>query len=140
MANTMELEINGTVYAFKAGFAFIREAEPIRKQKQNGTEQNVGLNYILGALYDGDVDMLLMALDLMNKGQTPRVTKADLESYIEDCDDIEQMFKDVMDFLQDANCTRTKARKFYKMVQEMEERQKQESLKTSPGENSTDNA
>ena len=40
MANTMELEINGTVYAFKAGFAFIREAEPIRKQKQNAYVQN----------------------------------------------------------------------------------------------------
>ena len=140
MANTMELEINGTVYAFKAGFAFIREAEPIRKQKQNGTEQNVGLNFILGSLYDGDVDALLLTLDLMNKGQTPRVTKADLESYIEECDDIEHMFKDVMDFLQDANCTRTKARKFYKMEQEMEARQKQEALKSSPGENSTDNA
>ena len=140
MANTMELEINGTVYAFKAGFAFIREAEPIKKQKQNGTEQNVGLNFILGSLYDGDVDALLLTLDLMNKGQTPRVTRANLEAYIEDCDDIEHMFKDVMDFLQDANCTRTKARKFYKMVQEMEERQKQETLKTSPGENSTDNA
>ena len=138
MANTMELEINGTVYAFKAGFAFIREAEPIKKQKQNGVEQNVGLNFILGSLYDGDVDVLLMALDLMNKGQTPRVTKADLESYIENCDDIEHTFKDVMDFLQDANCTRTKARKFYKMVQEMEERQKQETLKTSPGVTSTE--
>ena len=138
MANTMELEINGTVYAFKAGFAFIREAEPIKKQKQNGTEQNVGLNFILGSLYDGDVDVLLTTLDLMNKGQTPRVTKADLESYIENCDDIEHTFKDVMDFLQDANCTRTKARKFYKMVQEMEERQKQETLKTSPGVTSTE--
>ena len=138
MANTMELEINGTVYAFKAGFAFIREAEPIKKQKQNGTEQNVGLNYILGSLYDGDVDALLLTLDLMNKGQTPRVTKADLESYIENCDDIEHTFKDVMDFLQDANCTRTKARKFYKMVQEMEERKKQEALKTSPGVTSTE--
>lgn len=138
MANTMELEINGEVYAFKAGFAFIREAEPIKKQKQNGTEQNVGLNYILGSLYDGDVDALLLTLDLMNKGQTPRVTKADLESYIENCDDIEHTFKDVMDFLQDANCTRTKARKFYKMVQEMEERQKQEALKTSPGVTSTE--
>ncbi len=138
MANTMELEINGTVYAFKAGFAFIREAEPIKKQKQNGTEQNVGLNFILGSLYDGDVDALLLTLDLMNKGQTPRVTRANLEAYIEDCDDIEHMFKDVMDFLQDANCTRTKARRFLQMVQEMEERQKQEALKTSPGENSTE--
>lgn len=140
MANTMELEINGEVYAFKAGFAFIREAEPLKKQKQNGTEQNVGLNFILGSLYDGDVDVLLTTLDLMNKGQTPRVTRAKLEAYIEDCDDIESLFKDILDFLQSANCTRTKARRFLQMVQEMEERQKQETLKTSPGEISTDNA
>lgn len=140
MANTMELEINGEVYAFKAGFAFIREAEPLKKQKQNGTEQNVGLNFILGSLYDGDVDMLLMTLNLMNKGQTPRISREKLEAYIEDCDDIESLFKDILDFLQSANCTRTKARKFLQMVQEMEERQKQENLKTSPGETSTDNA
>lgn len=138
MANTMELEINGEVYAFKAGFAFIREAEPIKKQKQNGTEQNVGLNFILGSLYDGDVDVLLTTLDLMNKGQTPRVTRAKLEAYIEDCDDIESLFKDILDFLQSANCTRTKARRFLQMVQEMEERQKQETLKTSPGVTSTE--
>lgn len=140
MANTMELEINGKVYAFKAGFAFIREAEPIKKQNQNGTDQNVGLNFILGSLYDGDVDVLLTALDLMNKGQDPRVSKADLESYIEECEDIEKLFKDILDFLQSANCTRKKAKKFLQMVQEMEERQKQENLKTSLGANSTDNA
>lgn len=136
----MELEINGEVYAFKAGFAFIREAEPLKKQKQNGTEQNVGLNYILGALYDGDADVLLTTLDLMNKGQNPRISRAKLEAYIEDCDDIESLFKDILDFLQSANCTRTKARRFLQMVQEMEERQKQEALKASPGETSTDNA
>ena len=140
MANTMELEINGEVYAFKAGFAFIREAEPLKKQKQNGTEQNVGLNYILGALYDGDADVLLTTLDLMNKGQNPRISRAKLEAFIEDCDDIENLFKSILDFLQSANCTRTKARRFLQMVQEMEERQKQETLKTSPGENSTGNA
>ena len=140
MANTMELEINGEVYAFKAGFAFIREAEPLKKQKQNGTEQNVGLNFILGSLYDGDVDVLLTTLDLMNKGQNPRISRAKLEAFIEDCDDIENLFKGILDFLQSANCTRTKARRFLQMVQEMEERQKQEALKTSHGENSTDNA
>ena len=140
MANTMELEINEEVYAFKAGFAFIREAEPLKKQKQNGTEQNVGLNFILGSLYDGDVDVLLTTLDLMNKGQNPRISRAKLEAFIEDCDDIENLFKSILDFLQSANCTRTKARRFLQMVQEMEERQKQETLKTSPGENSTGNA
>ena len=51
MAQVMELTINGNIFKFKAGFAFIREIEPIKKQKQNGVEQDVGLNYILGGLY-----------------------------------------------------------------------------------------
>lgn len=136
----MELEINGTVYAFKAGFAFIREAEPIKKQKQNGVEQNVGLNYILGALYDGDVDVLLTTLDLMNKGQNPRVTRANLESYIEEHDDIETLFGDLLGFLQNANCTKKKAKKFLQMVQEMEAKQKKEILESNHGETSTGNA
>lgn len=140
MSQIMELEINGTVYAFKAGFAFIREAEPIKKQKQNGVEQNVGLNYILGALYDGDVDVLLTTLDLMNKGQNPRVTRANLESYIEEHDDIETLFGDLLGFLQNANCTKKKAKKFLQMVQEMEAKQKKEILESNHGETSTGNA
>ena len=120
MANVMELEINGSVYRFKAGFAFIREVEPLKTQVQNGVRQDVGLNFVLAGIYDGDVESLRIALDKMNKGETPRITQAQLEEYIEECDDIEKLFKDTMDFLSNANCLKLKVKKFAKAVADLE--------------------
>ena len=126
MAHVMELEIGGETYQFKAGFAFIREVDPMHKQKQNGIEENIGLNVLIGGLYDKDTGDLLDALYAMNKGQSPRITKAKLEEYIEDCDDIEGLFDQVNDFLLNANCTKTKAKRLAKMYEKMMERQEAE--------------
>ena len=124
MANIMELEINGEMYKFRAGFAFIREIEPMKKQKQNGVEQDVGLNYVIGGIIDGDAQALLMTLNAMNKSEDKRVKKADLEQYIEDeCEDIDKLFEDVLDFLKSANCTRKKTEKFLEMVRDLEAEQ-----------------
>ncbi|MDO4803889.1 MAG: tail assembly chaperone [Lachnospiraceae bacterium] len=138
MANLMELEIGGTVYSFRAGFAFIREVDPMKKQKQNGMEQNVGLNVLIGGLYDGNVDDLLTCLDAMNKTEKPRATKTALEGYIEECDDIDGLFDQVKDFLSNANCTRRKARQLAEMYDKMMQKQREELL--GHGESSTGNA
>ena len=124
MANIMELEIDGEVYQFKAGFAFIREVDPMHKQKQNGIEENVGLNLLIGGLYDKDTEDLLTALYAMNKGQNPRITKGKLEEYIEDCEDVEGLFTQVVDFLSGANCVKSKVKRLSVMYQRMMEKQK----------------
>lgn len=136
MAHIMELTINDKVYQFKAGFAFIREVEPMRKQKQNGLEEDVGLNMLIGGLYDRDADDLLTVLYAMNKGQQPRVTRTDLEEYIEECDDIEGLFKQVNDFLLESNCTKAKTAKLGQMYDRMMENQGM----SAPGGTSTGNA
>ncbi len=124
MANIMELEIDGEVYQFKAGFAFIREVDPMHKQKQNGVEENVGVNLLIGGLFDKDTEDLLTALYAMNKGQTPRIAKGKLEEYIEDCEDIDGLFDQVNDFLSHANCVKSKAKRLGEMYQRMLEKQK----------------
>lgn len=138
MAKVMELEINEKVYAFKAGFAFIREVDPLRKQKRNGIEENVGLNVLIGGLLDKNADDLLTALIAMNKGQEPRVTKKELEEYIEEYDDIESLFGQVIDFLSDANCTKAKTLQLAELYQEMQKKQRADLL--GHGANSTNNA
>lgn len=137
MAHVLELEINGDVYSFKAGFAFIREIEPMKKQKQNGVEQDVGLNYILAGIYDGDPDALLTALDVMNKEQKPRLKKSEIEGYIEECEDVEGLFEKVLGFLSTANCTKKKVNKFLQMAKNLEADQE---AKSRVGGNSTGNA
>ena len=138
MANIMELEIGGEVYSFRAGFAFIREVDPMKKQKQNGMEQDVGLNVLIGGLYDGNVDDLLTCLDIMNKTEKPRAARGTLEAYIEDCEDIDALFEKVKDFLLNANCTRKKAKKLDEMYEKMMKKQEEELL--GHGESSTGSA
>ena len=77
----------------------------------------------------------------MNKSETVRVTRQTLEQYIEDCEDIDKLFEEVMGFLSGANCTKKKAARFMEMVKDLEEKQKAENRTASaPGERSTDNA
>jgi len=138
MANTMELEINGSVHIFKAGFAFIRKVEPLHKQKQNGVESNVGLNFLVAGLVDRDADALLDALNYMNEGDHNRLTRTALEEYIEEHEDIDGLFDQVLDFLQTANCTKSKVSNFMQKVEEIRKRQETEAL--GHGGNSTSNA
>ena len=106
----MELTINGQVYQFKFGMGFLREANKTVSQKINNStdkKKNVGATYMIAGILDGDPEDLVNALDLANKGQDPRVTKALLDSYVESPDtDIDHLFEDVRDFLRKANATK----------------------------------
>ena len=46
----------------------------------------------------------------MNVGQTPRLKKADVENYLEDVDDIDKVFEDVINFLSQANACKKEVR------------------------------
>lgn len=102
-----ELTINGEVYGFKFGFGWMREVNNLFKRPMEGfkgKEEKVGMQYVIAYIVDGDPEYLITALDLANKGQTPRITRQTLEEYIEseDCD-IDALFEQVIDFLQTQN-------------------------------------
>lgn len=122
----MELTINGTVYQFNAGIGFMREANKLQKQYQNGMEKEVGLSALAGGLVDGDVEDLITALDLMNSGQEPRVTRDLIESHIENPEtDIDALFQKVIDFLSTANVSKkimTKMIHYGKIMEEEQEK------------------
>lgn len=105
-----ELTIDNQVYQFRFGMGFLKEMNkrvsvPVEGVKD--VNRNVGLRYTVASLIEGDMEMLEDVLDVANKGQNPRLTRAALESYLEDEDtDIDQLFEDVLDFLKKANCTR----------------------------------
>ena len=101
----MELTIGNQVYEFKAGIGFMREANKrvVEKIDNTDTYRGVGLTYLVAGIIDGDIDDLVDALDLMNKGMKPRVTRAQLEEYVEDVEDIDKLFEDVLDFFANAN-------------------------------------
>ena len=122
----MELTIDGQVYQFNFGMGFLREANKTVSEKINNAtdkKKDVGATYMIAGIIDGDPEDLVNALDLANKGQSPRVTKALLDSYIENPEtDIDQLFEDVLDFLGNANATK-------KIVERLEKRIEEEKAK-----------
>lgn len=122
-----ELTINGVVYQFHFGMGFMREIN-----KEIGTyidglpdvKKNMGLQYYVAGVLDGDVEALLKVLDVANKNQKPRVSRDALDSYIDDADtDIDKLFEDVLDFLSKTNATK----KITNMLkEEVEKRKKQQ--------------
>ena len=105
MSKYMEIEVNGEIYKLVAGFGFLHE---VNKKlavdvKSAGTKKEIGLKYMVASIIDGDIDALVDCIFYMNSGQTPRLKKQQIESYLEDVEDIDKVFEDVINFLSHAN-------------------------------------
>ena len=116
-----ELTIKNEVYQFNFGMGFLREVNKrvIAKGESNtNATKNIGLQYLIGGIMDFDVEALVDVLEAANKGQTPRVTRVLLDSYIDDeSTDIDALFKDVLDFLRCANATKKTVAAIEEMVE-----------------------
>lgn len=118
---TLELTIDKTVYEFKAGIGFMRDINDRIKQEvpgMKGIKTSVGLRYFTALVIDGDVDALIEILWCMNKGFDPRVTKEILENYIEEVEDIDELFDKVLDFLSQSNACRKEVNSIRKSMDE----------------------
>ncbi len=122
----MELTIQGAVYQFSFGIGFLHEINKTVTANidgTNGTKRNMGLSYAVASLLDGDVEKLVEVLDLANKNQNPRLMRSAIESYIEDENtDIDDLFKQVLDFLAQSNATKKMTKR---LIEEVEKRQDQ---------------
>lgn len=106
-----ELTIKDQVYQFNFGMGFMREINKKMSTPVDGVpdvRQNVGLRYMIAtAMFDKDLEALVELLVAANKGFNPRVTPALMDAYIDDENtDIDGLFKDVLDFLRNANATK----------------------------------
>ena len=120
-----ELTIKGTVYKFRFGLGFVREIDKIRTEKdKNGNSQNVGLAYAVASLTDEDPLELAKILDIANKTEKPRLSKDDLDRYIEEDADLETICKDVLDFFKKGNATKKKTAAVIELIEK--EKAKQE--------------
>lgn len=125
----MELTIDGQVYQFNFGMGLLREANKTVSEKINNAtdkKKDVGATYMIAGIIDGDPEDLVNALDLANKGQNPRITRALLDSHIENPDtDIDQLFEDTLDFLGKANVTKKIVERLTKRIEEEKAKQNQ---------------
>ena len=106
----LELTIKGEVYQFNFGMGFLREINKKISAPVDGLKdvnKNIGLQYTVASVIDGDPEALVDVLEVANKGFSPRVSRNLLDSYIDDAEtDIDDLFKTVIDFLKNANATK----------------------------------
>lgn len=118
-----EIEMNGTMYAFNFGMGFLKaiNSRATEKVPNSNYSVNVGAKYLMAQVMSDDVEALFDVLMTANKGENPRLTTKELESYIEDeATDIEALFKQVVDFFGKANATKM----IYKELQSLTEMEK----------------
>lgn len=117
-----DIEINGTSYPVKFGMNFIREINQrvtVPVDVWGGKEENVGLNYYIAKLMDEDIEALQQILFVANKTETPKLNISILNDWFEDENaDIDEVFKQVTDFLSEANCTKKMYSAVKKAVEE----------------------
>ena len=105
-----ELTIKDKVYSFNFGMGFLREVNKLIATPVDGVknvEKNIGLRYYIAGVIDYDLEALCVVLEIANKGFNPRLTKQELDAYIDDENtDIDELFATVMDFLKQANATK----------------------------------
>ena len=123
----LELTINEQVYQFNFGMGFMREINKKYSTPVDGlknVEKNIGLQYTVASVIDNDVEALVDMLDIANKNMQPRVTKALLDSYIDNEDtDIDALFNEVLDFLKSANATKKTVEMLLKAMEEQKAKQ-----------------
>ena len=121
-----ELTINGNVYGFNFGMGFMREMNKRISTPVEGLDvkKNIGLQYAVAGILDGDVEELVNVLEVANKGQDLRITRQQLDNFIDDENtDIDKLFDDVLDFLKRANATKKVT---VSLMEELEKRKNQE--------------
>ena len=115
-----EIEMNGTPYAFNFGMGFLKaiNSRATEKVPNSNYSVNVGAKYLMAQVMSDDVEALCDVLMTANKGESPRLTQKELETYIEDeATDIEALFAQVVDFFGKANATKM----VYKEIQSIAE-------------------
>ena len=118
-----EIEMNGTPYAFNFGMGFLKaiNSRATEKVPNSNYSVSVGAKYLMAQVMSDDVEALCDVLMTANKGENPRLTQKELETYIEDeATDIEALFAQVVDFFGKANATKM----IYKELQSLTEMEK----------------
>ena len=105
-----ELTINDKVYQFNFGMGFLRDINKTLTTDIDGVKnakKNIGLQFKLALLLDGDLETLVEVLEIANKGFEPRVKRSELDAFIDDSNtDIDSLFLEVLDFLRVNNATK----------------------------------
>ena len=95
---------------FNFGIGFLKDIDPTVTKPIDGIKgkvQNMGLQYAIGGVMDCNIIDIADVLVRANKGFEPRITQAEVESYLESPNtDIEELSEKLLGFFKTANATK----------------------------------
>ena len=121
----MMITIEGKEYEVHFGIAFVRELDKKHSVKgNNGVAFGLGLETVVPKLFMGDVLTLADVLLLGTGTEKNRPTSKEVDKYIDEVEDIEAVFDEVLEELKKQNATKKKATKMITDLKAAEEKEK----------------
>ena len=107
----MKLLINGKKYKVHFGVKFIREMDKNNFLEKDGAKFGAGLELRAGALYDYSTPALAEILYTGTCTEKNRPSISEVDRFIEEHEDLEGLFEEVISELKKGNATRLKMEK-----------------------------
>lgn len=125
-----ELTINEKVYQFNFGIGFRRELDPKITRKIDGVSgkvEHLGVQFTIAGVMDGDIEDIINALDAANKGFEPRITRKEIEAYLDSPEtDLDALCEKLLGFFENANATKNTVKRLKETIEEQKAKQKAE--------------
>lgn len=116
------LEINGKELNLSFGMGFVRDINETVKQPIDGAPgvfAKRGLAFAIGSIIDGDIEALSDVLYTAARHAGEKVKRDEIDAYLEDENtNIDELFKTVLDFFEQSNCTAKQTKEMLKAVQD----------------------
>ena len=116
----MVMEIKGTEYEVHFGIKFIRELDKKYEIERENMKFGAGLEMIVPLLLGYDATKLSEILYLSTCTEKKRPNQESVDEYVENHEDIEKLFEEVMDELKNSNATRLKVKDLMEGLEELE--------------------
>lgn len=115
----MELKVNKKSYSFKFGVKFVREIDKAMPITADGIDFGLGLSAkLLPELNAGNINSLSRALYLANRTEKEKLTQDEIDDFIDDTEDIEALFDEVLKDLSESNAGKLSARNLNKALKQ----------------------
>jgi hypothetical protein len=114
------MEIKGTEYEVHFGIKFIRELDKKYEIERENMKFGAGLEMIVPLLLGYDATKLSEVLYLSTCTEKKRPNQESVDEYVENHEDIEKLFEEVMDELKNSNATRLKVKDLMEGLEELE--------------------
>ncbi len=116
----MVMEIKGAEYEVHFGIKFIRELDKKYEIERENMKFGAGLEMIVPLLLGYDATKLSEVLYLSTCTEKKRPNQESVDEYVENHEDIEKLFEEVLDELKNSNATRLKVKDLMEGLEELE--------------------